>query len=143
MGTTGAGAAAVAIAILTWTSAAATPQARSGACPPPATVAARCTAAAPAAGVAFSGPVLEVIDGGAVCVALGPLPSQWVRVDLADAPLDGTRGRMMAAAFARNVKCLSAGPAGDGVRALCISDGVSVGALANVPQIRDAAQTRR
>lgn len=131
-----------AAALLTAGQAGATAPASPDVCPPPVHVA-NCSAPAPAAGVAFAGPVLQVIDASTVCVALGPLPTQWVRVDLADTPSDGTRSGLMAAVFAQDVTCLSAGPAGVGVRAVCLSGGVSVGLLASRPEIRAAAGSWR
>jgi hypothetical protein len=98
-----------------------------------------CTAALPAAGTVIRGPVLEIEDGETLCVALGETPDQWLRLTLADAPVDNPvrraafttaddnpRGTLMAVAFARTVDCRIE----DGGRALCaLDDGRSVGAL--------------
>jgi hypothetical protein len=92
---------------------------------------AACTAAAPKPGDSFAGPVLQVIDARTACVALGPLPSQWVEVVITDSEAGGTRGSLMAAAFAQDAVCLATGNAGEAVRAVCFVDGVSVGRLAN------------
>jgi hypothetical protein len=97
---------------------------------------AACTAAAPRPGDSFSGPVLQVIDRRTICVALGPLPSQWIQVMIADSDAHGTRGALMAAAFAQDVACVATGETGGAVRAVCLVDGVSVGRLANSPEIR-------
>jgi len=120
----------------------ATPTAGGSCQAPP--VHAACAAAAPGAGQAFGGPVLDVVDDHTVCVALGPLPSQWVRVELADARGGGTRGALMAAAFARDVKCVSVSAgAGGAARAVCLSDGVSISLLAMRPELRMQAAAWR
>src|SRR4051812_16540882 len=64
-----------------------------------------CTAAAPAQGQQLTGVVLQVIDGATLCVAHGPLPSQWVLVRLAGPQDIHARGALMAAAFAKQVIC--------------------------------------
>jgi hypothetical protein len=82
-----------------------------------------CSAPAPAG--AFSGPVLAVPSAGVVCVALGPVPSQWVRVTLSDGSgLD--RRRLMATAFAKRVVC-------DAHAGQCRLDGRDLAALASAP----------
>jgi len=104
---------------------------------------AACTAAAPRVGDSLSGPVLQVVDARTVCVALGPLPSQWVQVVIADSKTDATRGGLMAAAFAQDVQCVVTGEAGAAVRAVCLADGVSVGRLADSPDSRMQASAWR
>jgi hypothetical protein len=93
---------------------------------------AACTAAAPMQGEVLSGVVLEVIDSQTICVARGPLPSEWVRVRVADPQV--SRGAMMAAVFARRIDCVVTRIDGDGVRATCLADRTSVGALASAPE---------
>lgn len=95
--------------------------------------AAACTAAPPAHGEAFSGTVLQVIDGHTLCVASGPTPDHWVRVRLTDAGADLPRGALMATAFAREVTCVAGAPDAEGVTAVCIVDGRSVGEAASSP----------
>jgi hypothetical protein len=95
--------------------------------------AAACTAASPARGQSFSGTVLQVIDGHTLCVATGPTPDQWVRVRLSDADPGLPRGALMAAAFSREVTCVADRQEGDGVSAVCIVDGHSVGRAAASP----------
>jgi hypothetical protein len=95
--------------------------------------AAACTAAPPAHGEAFSGTVLQVIDGRTLCVASGPTPDRWVRVRLTDAGADLPRGALMATAFAREVSCVADAPDAEGVTAVCIVDGRSVGEAASSP----------
>lgn len=84
---------------------------------------ARCAAAAPAPGQALDGPVLQVIDGQTVCVALGPTPDQWVRVTLSGSA-GVTRDQLMAAAFARDVECSVLKRGSSSVVAACSADGI-------------------
>lgn len=110
---------------------------------PPPIASVRCTAPMPAAGAAFEGPVLHVFDGANLCVALGPIPSQWVRVELDDAPAAGGRQAMMAAVFAKRVVCV-AGPSGEqGVIARCRLDGQSLGEVAGRPDVLAVATSWR
>jgi hypothetical protein len=94
---------------------------------------AACSAAPPAPGAAFSGTVLQVIDGHTLCVAHGPTPDQWVRVRLSDAEVSQLRGALMAAAFAKDVACVASASDGDGVVGVCTVDGRSVGRAAAEP----------
>lgn len=70
-----------------------------------------CRGKAPEVGATLKGPVLHVIDGERLCVALGPATDQWVEVQVSDASLQKAsagkpaRGSLMAAAFARNAAC--------------------------------------
>lgn len=88
-----------------------------------------CTAAAPAEGQQLTGVVLQVIDGATLCVAHGPLPSQWVLVRLAGPQDIHARGALMAAAFAKDVTCTVQAAARQGVVARCETDGHDLGAL--------------
>lgn len=90
---------------------------------------AECTAPAPSVGEPFAGPVLQVLDGRTVCVAVGPTPDQWIRVDLADGHDATPRAAMMEAVFAQRIVCVSDRIKGHGVVAHCALDGVSVGSL--------------
>ena len=94
---------------------------------------AACTAAAPARGVSFTGTVLQVIDGHTLCVAFGPSPDQWVRVRLADGATGLPRGALMAAAFAKEVTCVAGPSDAEGLTAVCVVDGRSVGEAAAQP----------
>lgn len=68
--------------------------------------AAPCTGAAPPRGAVLHGPVLHVIDGVTLCVALGETPDKWVPLVLADARGDApARGTLMALAFSQNLTC--------------------------------------
>jgi hypothetical protein len=81
---------------------------------------AACAATPPAVGGRLSGPILQVVDGQTFCVALGPTPDQWVKIQLADTP-HGDRAALMDAAFAQRVTCVVLGPAASGaVAARCI-----------------------
>jgi len=70
-----------------------------------------CRAPAPAAGQTVTGPVLHVIDGRTLCVALGPTPDRWIPLRISPSvgalPLD--RERLMAAAFSRFLICTVTG----------------------------------
>ena len=70
-----------------------------------------CRGQTPEVGATLSGPVLHVIDGERLCVALGPATDLWVELQVSDASQRKTssgkpaRGPLMAAAFARNAVC--------------------------------------
>jgi hypothetical protein len=98
-----------------------------------------CKGQAPQVGAVLHGPVLQVEDGGRLCVAKGFEPDAWIELQLADAPADLTRGTLMSAAFAKDVDCKVRA---DG-RALCTVDGQSVGALASQPSVQKAGLTWR
>ncbi len=51
--------------------------------------AAACTGRAPAGATEFRGPVLEVLDGARLCVALSEEPSSWVEVRLGAGEVSG------------------------------------------------------
>jgi len=106
-------------------------------------VAAECTASAPARGAAFTGTVLQVIDGRTLCVAFGPTPDHWVRVRLSDAGDGLPRGALMASAFAKQVTCVASQTDGEGVEAVCTADGHSVGrAASDADAVSQAADWR-
>jgi hypothetical protein len=100
---------------------------------------AECTARAPSVGEPFSGPVLQVLDGRTVCVAVGPTPDQWIRVDLADGHDATPRSAMMQAVFAQRIVCISDRTQGQRVVAHCALDGVSVGSLGATTSAPDRA----
>ncbi|QUD86726.1 hypothetical protein [Phenylobacterium montanum] len=72
------------------------------AAPAAAQTAVSCGAKAPAAGALVRGPVLQVIDARTLCVALGPLPQEWLRLKLR--PANGPHGGAQAL-FAQTVSC--------------------------------------
>ena len=86
-----------------------------------------CTAPHPRPGAAFSGPVLQVMDGRTLCVALGPDPRQWVRVQIDGA--GRTRSDVMAAVFAQRLDCIAGADSAQGVQAVCRRGGVPLDRL--------------
>ena len=107
-----------------------------------------CGGEPPADAVEFRGPVLHVLDGERLCVALGADPSMWAPVRLADAPhmdsaaMDG-RGALMAASFGQDVICRIVGRDAEGVVAECRSEAGSVGQLMGEPRLIKAGQSWR
>jgi micrococcal nuclease len=105
--------------------------------------AATCRAAPPADAAEFRGPVLEVVDGDRLCVALGADPANWVLVRLADeepakaSTTPASRGALMAASFGHDVTCRITGRDADGVIAQCAGDR---GSLRRLSQGRAAAK---
>jgi len=95
---------------------------------------------------AFSGPVVEVIDGDSLCVAVGPRTgSDWVEVRLADffAPeLSTASGRTAKAALTRiaygkQATCVAGAGTYDRIAARCRIDGQSIGDLMLAAGIRE------
>jgi hypothetical protein len=76
-----------------------------------------------------SGPVLQVIDGRTLCVALGPTPDRWVRVRLADVLDPTARGALMAAAFAKDAACGVERLDDQGVVGRCVVEGAPLSRL--------------
>jgi hypothetical protein len=101
-----------------------------------------CRAPSPAIGTEVHGPVLHVLDGNHLCVALGDTPDLWLEVELPDAglvrassnPDENPRGALMSVAFAQNVTCRIVDRAGDRTVAACTLDGQPLGQLALKPQ---------
>jgi hypothetical protein len=92
-----------------------------------------CTGAPPPVGTVIRGPVLHVLDGVTICVALGATPDRWIPVRLAAThgftPTGlGTpsRGTLMAVAFSQNVSCQIVGAWGGRDLADCSVDGRSI-----------------
>jgi hypothetical protein len=86
-----------------------------------------CAAARPHPGAAFSGPVLQVIDGRTLCVALGPDSKDWVLVRVDGA--SSARGALMAAVFAQRLDCVAGADSDQGVNATCRMEGVPLALL--------------
>lgn len=110
--------------------------------------AATCGGAPPPEAGEFRGPVLEVLDGERLCVALGPDPSAWVAVRLVDAmtkvsDAPPSRQALMAASFGQDVTCRITGRNADGVVAECASDRGSVGRLARTSRMIKAGYAWR
>ena len=86
-------------------------------------------------GATFSGPVVDVLDGDSLCVAVGPEPKDWVEVRLADfyAPeLSETAGALAKAALKRialgqTATCVAGMRTYDRVAARCQVDGRPIG----------------
>ncbi len=102
-----------------------------------------CLAAAPAAGQRIAGTVLQVIDGRTVCVARGPSPSEWTRIEIADAPEPTAREALLAATFGRELECMVTRVSAGGAQAICQLDRVSVGVLAGSPAVLQQAKSWR
>ena len=72
-----------------------------------------CTGAAPPPGAVLDGPVLHVLDGVTLCVAMGTTPVTWVPLELSNARKGAeSRGTLMAVAFSQNVTCRVVGASG-------------------------------
>lgn len=110
-------------------------------CPDRPSIVAACTAAAPQLGQAFSGSVIQVIDGRTLCVAKGPSPEQWILVQLEGDT--GGRGALMATAFAKPVTCVARTRTDRGLVAQCAVDGVDLGEAMRTPAIAVEAVTWR
>lgn len=77
-----------------------------------------CSAAAPAPGATFAGPVLHVFDGKTLCIAQGPTPSEWVLVRLSESDA-ADRPALMEEVFARQMVCVAEHSDVQGVSAHC------------------------
>jgi len=102
-----------------------------------------CRGDAPPVGSTVRGPVLHVLDGQTLCVALSPSPMDWAPLRLADAPPAGTRSLLMAVTFAQDVDCtVVEGEAAEAV-AVCAIRGRRIGDLAKSPQAARRAKAWR
>ena len=114
-----------------------------------------CTGPNPVAGVEIRGPVLHVIDGETLCVALGYAPDTWIRLKLADAPKASPirrvssrvqadpRSVMMAAAFAKMADCITEQDRDGQVVAVCTVDGAPLGSALREGSVIAASQDWR
>ena len=100
-----------------------------------------CRAPTPPVGQVVSGPVLHVLDGQTLCVALGPTPDRWValRISPSVTPLPADRGRLMAATFSRHLRCEIV----DRGHAACTLDGQPLEAVLAEPATITQAKTWR
>jgi hypothetical protein len=110
--------------------------------------AATCGGEAPAGVTEIHGPVLAVLDGQRLCVALGADPASWATVRVADAvtrisTAPPSRGALMAASFGQNVTCRIVGREAGAVVAECVTDRGSVGAMAGTATMADAGRDWR
>lgn len=88
-----------------------------------------CMGSAPAVGAVIRGPVLHVLDGSRLCVALGTAPDRWAPVQLVEGSGQGVggagprdRGTLMAAAFAQDLTCEVVGVSAGQAIARCALD---------------------
>jgi hypothetical protein len=93
---------------------------------------AACGAKAPAAGALVRGPVLQVIDARTLCVALGPLPQEWLQLRLARGPHGAQAQTMFAQTVTCKVAARQSGPA-LAVCAVASSGGAALAQLAQGP----------
>lgn len=108
-----------------------------------------CTGPSPVAGVEIRGPVLHIVDGSTLCVALGFETDSWILLRLADAPppsalqrvstaqgaTPNPRGALMQAALAKMATCRTVRGEGGGVEALCEVEGRPLGETLRDPEI--------
>lgn len=108
-----------------------------------------CAGPSPVAGVEIRGPVLHVVDGSTLCVALGFETDSWILLRLADAPRPspiqrtsaaevGTpnpRGALMQAALAKMATCRTVRGEDGGVEALCEVEDRPLGEALRDPEI--------
>jgi len=102
-----------------------------------------CAAPQPGVGERFSGFVLQVMSGDALCVATGPAPREWIRVRLAGVTPPPKRGVLMAASFAQKVSCVAVDRVEGEVFANCSVGGVALSQIIRWPAIRQAAAAWR
>lgn len=105
-----------------------------------------CTGPSPVAGVEIKGPVLHVIDGATLCVALGFEPDTWIPLRLLDAPPESPirkastsgahpRGALMEAAFGKMALCRTVKDRDGRTAAACEVDGKPLGRSLSDPQV--------
>ncbi len=108
-----------------------------------------CTGPSPVAGVEIRGPVLHVVDGSTLCVALGFETDSWILLRLADAPrpapiqrvstaealTPNPRGALMQAALAKMATCRTVHGEHGGVEAVCEVEGRPLGETLRDPEI--------
>jgi endonuclease YncB( thermonuclease family) len=90
-----------------------------------------------APGKTFSGPVVRVLDGDSLCVAVGPGPASWVEVRLVDfyAPESSEPGGPAAKAaleriaLGKQANCRAGPQSYDRVVSSCTIDGRSIGGM--------------
>lgn len=115
-----------------------------------------CTGPSPVAGVEIRGPVLHVVDGSTLCVALGFETDSWILLRLADAPRPSSlrrastagvapnpRGALMQAALAKMATCRTVRGDGGRVEAVCEVEGRPLGEALRDPEIVAASYSWR
>ena len=108
-----------------------------------------CNGPAPVAGVEIRGPVLHVIDGQTLCVALGFSTDHWVKLRLADAaspvrrtssgPQADPRGALMQVALAKTATCRTLKSRSGAIVARCEIDGRPIGDQLDDPDVTAAS----
>lgn len=99
-----------------------------------------CRGQAPAPGKVLRGPVLHVIDGQRLCIALDALPSRWVEVQVTQHPLlqastnTNARGTLMAAAFGQDAVCMVTGQVDGRPLAACMIGGEDIAQRLRQPE---------
>lgn len=108
-----------------------------------------CAGPSPVAGVEIRGPVLHVVDGATLCVALGFETDSWILLRLADAPrhsplqrvsttevaAPNPRGALMQAALAKMATCRTVQGEDGGVEAICDVEGRPLGEALRDPEV--------
>lgn len=116
-----------------------------------------CDGPSPVAGVEIRGPVLHVVDGATLCVALGFDTDSWILLRLADAPrpsplrrvstaevaTPNPRGALMQAALAKMATCRTVRADDGGVEAVCEVEGRPLGEALRDPEIVAASYSWR
>lgn len=115
-----------------------------------------CKGPSPVAGVEIRGPVLHVIDGQTLCVALGFETDAWIRLRIADAPQAkpilktstagddvDPRGALMQVALAKMATCRTQKDKAGEVEAVCEIDGRSIGDQLREPEVKAASYSWR
>lgn len=114
-----------------------------------------CGGPSPVAGVEIRGPVLHVIDGESLCVALGFETDSWIRLRLADVPAatirktstagdeSNPRGALMQVALARMTVCRTLKDETGQIAAVCEIDGKSIGTQLREPGVQAASYAWR
>lgn len=105
-----------------------------------------CTGPRPVAGVEIRGPVLHVVDGQTLCVALGFEPDTWILLRLDDAPVGSPihrtstapanpRGALMEAALAKMAVCRTMKDDDGQIVAACEVEGKPLGRALRDPKV--------
>lgn len=115
-----------------------------------------CTGPSPVAGVEIKGPVLHVIDGRTLCVALGFDSDTWIPLRLVEAPVGSPllkastgadtgapRGLLMEAAFAKMAVCRTLKDEDGTVVAACEIEGKPLSRALTDPKVVAASYAWR
>jgi|GEM_PF-1535478 len=115
-----------------------------------------CNGPSPVAGVEIRGPVLHIIDGETLCVALGFETDSWIKLRLADAQQpakvrktstagddSNPRGALMQVALAKMAVCRTRKDEAGQVVAVCEIDGKSIGGQLHEPEVQAASYAWR